>query len=241
LIKARLKGLQLVTVPTGGLAADILIGAGIITKLETAAVSLGEFGPAPRFIDALKRRDLKVADATCPAIHAGLQAAEKGIPFIPLRGLIGSDLVAARSDWQTINNPYAMGPQSDPIVLVPAIKPDVALFHAAEVDRHGNVFVGVRRELMLMAHASATSIVTVEAQVDDDFLKHPLKAAGTIPALYLGAVVLAPGGSAPVGFAQHYEPDRALLARYAREAKTDRGFAAWCEDILGVAPEIIAV
>ena len=51
---------------------------------------------------------------------------------MPLRGLIGSDLMAHRPDWQMIDNPYG---NNDPIVLLPAIKPDVALFHAPMADR----------------------------------------------------------------------------------------------------------
>ena len=61
-------------------------------------------------------------------IHTSLQAAEKGVPFMPLRGVLGSDLVAHRPDWRVIDNP--LSPTPDPIVLAPAIIPDVALFHA---------------------------------------------------------------------------------------------------------------
>ena len=70
---------------------------------------------------------------------AGLVAAQKGIPFMPIRGIIGSDLMKASSDWKIIDNPFAPG---DPIVVVPAIRPDVALFHAPEADRFGNVRIG---------------------------------------------------------------------------------------------------
>ena len=77
---------------------------------------------------------------------------------------------------------------SDPILLVPAIRPDVALFHAARADRAGNVWIGVRRELMLMAHAARTTLVTVEEIVEDDLLADDRSAAGTIPALYVSAI-----------------------------------------------------
>ena len=83
-------------------------------------------------------------DATCPALHAAFQAAEKGVPFMPLRGLIGSDLLAHRPDWKVIDNPFD---DDDPIVLLPALKPDVALFHAPIADRDGNVWIGRDREL----------------------------------------------------------------------------------------------
>ena len=152
------RDLKLVAVPQAGFQADILIGAGCATAIETAGVNLGEHGLAPRYTAAIEAGALRILDATCPAVHAGLQAAEKGIPFMPLRGILGSDLLRVRPDWRVIDNPYG---ERDPIVLVPAIRPDVALFHARWADAQGNVWVGVRRELMTMAHAAARSFVSV--------------------------------------------------------------------------------
>src|SRR5207302_4137218 len=104
LIRRGVKRLHLVALPTSTLQADMLIGAGCIETLETSAVSLGEFGPAPRFIAAILAGTIAMRDATCPALHAQFQAAEKGVPFMPLRGLIGSDLLAHRPDWKVIDN-----------------------------------------------------------------------------------------------------------------------------------------
>ena len=145
LIRRGVKRLHLVTLPTSTLQADLLIGAGCVETLETSAVSLGEFGPAPRFTAAILAGTIRMMDATCPALHAQFQAAEKGVPFMPLRGLIGSDVLAHRPDWKIIDNPFG---NDDPIVLLPALKPDVALFHAPMADRAGNVFVGTQRELV---------------------------------------------------------------------------------------------
>ena len=99
-------------------------------------------------------------DSTCPAVYAALQAGQKGLPFIPLRGLLGTDLLARRDDWKVIDNPFAPG---DPIVVLKAIRPDFALFHASLADRFGNVFIGRERELLIMAHAAHRTLVTVEA------------------------------------------------------------------------------
>lgn len=227
LIRRGVRDLHLIAVPQAGLQADLLIGAGCVATLEAAGINLGEHGLAPRFTAAVQAGELRLRDATCPAIHAGLQAAEKGIPFLPLRGILGSDLLRVRPDWKVIDNPYG---ENDPIVLVPAIQPTVALFHARWADRAGNVWVGVRRELMLMAHAARHTCVTVEALRDDDLLADPVLAAGTIPALYIDRVLCAPGGMRPLGFGE--EPaDDALLAHYADTARTTEGFkrflAAW--------------
>src|ERR1700691_2619307 len=148
LICRHVKKLHLVALPTSSLQADLLIGAGCVETLETSAVSLGEFGPAPRFSAAIIAGTITMKDATCPALHAALQAAEKGVPFMPLRGLIGSDVLAHRPDCKIMDNPLGQDSfgHDDPIVLLPALKPDVALLHAPMADRAGNIYVVTQRE-----------------------------------------------------------------------------------------------
>lgn len=223
LIRKGARDLRLQTVPTSGYAADILIGAGCVAEVETSGISLNEFGPAQRFGKAVKSGAVRVKDATCPAVHAELQASQKGVPFVPLRGMIGSDLLATRPDWKVIDNPFDAG--DDPIVLLPAIKADFACFHAALADRNGNVWVGRRGELKTQAHAAATSLVTVEGFYDGDLLEHDTYAAGTVPALYIEAVALAERGAWPCGFWYRDEPvDGDHLRTYARVSRTDEGF-----------------
>jgi glutaconate CoA-transferase, subunit A len=230
LIRRGAKRIHLIGVPSGGVQADWLIGAGCVASVEAAAMTLGEYGVPPRFAAAIKAGKLTIRDATCPAIHAGLQAAEKGTPFLPLRGILGSDLLKHRPDWKVIDNPFSE--RRDPIVLIPAIKPDVALFHALVADRHGNVWIGVRRELMLMAHAARQTLVTVERIQNDDFLADETMAAGTIPALYITAIAEAPRGAYPVGLPGAYSPDEAAISAYARAAETEEGFRDWLEAAL---------
>src|SRR6266850_6686832 len=117
LVRRGVKRLHLVALPTSTLQADLLIGAGCVDTLETSAVSLGEFGPAPRFTAAILSGAIRMKDATCPALHAAFQAAEKGVPFMPLRGLIGTDVLRNRPDWKVVDNPFG---NDDPIVLLPA-------------------------------------------------------------------------------------------------------------------------
>jgi glutaconate CoA-transferase subunit A len=229
LIQRGVRDLRVIAVPTSGLQADVLVGAGCVAELEAAAVSLGETGPAPRFNAAVVGGRIRMRDTTCPAIHAALQAAEKGIPFMPLRGLIGSDILKNRADWRVGENPFAAG---DPIAFLPAIQPDIALFHAAMADRDGNVWIGRRRELVTMAHAAKTSLVTVERVVDESLLANEATAAGVLPNLYVGAVAEAPRGAWPLGLLDLYPADDAALARYAAAARTDAGFAAWLADFV---------
>jgi len=230
LIRRGCRDLHLIGVPSGGFQADWLIGAGCVASVEAAAMTLGEHGTPPRFVAAIREGRIAMKDATCPVIHAGLQAAEKGIPFMPLRGILGSDLLKHRPEWKVIDNPFGEG--GDRIVLLPAIQPDVALFHARAADRNGNVWIGVRRELMLMAHAARSTLVTVETIEDTDFLADERMAAGTIPALYVSALAVVPGGANPIGLPGAYPPDRAALAAYAEAAQTEEGFQRWADEAI---------
>ena len=228
LLARGVRDLHLIACPQAGLQADLLIGAGCVKTMEAAGVSLGEIGLAPRFREWAQQGRLQMLDATCPAIQSGLQAAEKGIPFMPIRGILGSDLIALRDDWQVIDNPYG---EDDPILLVPAIQPDVALFHAPLADSHGNVWVGVRRELMLMAHASAATLVTVEETYDGDLLADPVYAAGTIPHMYVTATAHVPGGMRPLGFfGDGSVNDSEHLVRYEQLARSEEGFLQYLQE-----------
>lgn len=227
LMRRGVRDLHIVSVPQGGFQVDMLIGAGCVARVEAAAVTLGEYGLAPRFTAAIKSGEIEMWDATCPAIHAGLQAAEKGVPFMPLRGIVGSDLLRVRPDWKVIDNPLAESGTRDPIVILPAIRPDVTLFHALKADTQGNVWIGVQRELVTMAHASKTALVTVEHIEDGDFLRDPALAAGTIPALYVTAIADAKNGAWPVGLDNAYGADAKALGEYTAAAATADGFARW--------------
>jgi glutaconate CoA-transferase subunit A len=224
LIRRGIKGLHLVALPTSSLQADLLIGADAVATLETSAVSLGELGPAPRFTDAMLNGRIRMLDATCPALHAAFQAAEKGVPFMPLRGILGSDVLGVRPDWRVIDNPFG---DRDPIVLLPAIRPDVALIHAPMADRAGNVWIGRQRELATMAHAAAKTIATVEKIVDGDLLANPVLAAGVLPGFYIERIAVAEKGCWPLGLPDVYAADLAHLAEYARMAATAEGFARY--------------
>jgi len=226
LIRRGIKRLHLVALPTSTMQADLLIGAGCVETLETSAVSLGEFGPAPRFTAAVLAGTIRMRDATCPALHAQFQAAEKGVPFMPLRGLLGSDVLAHRPDWKVLDNPFG---NNDPIVLLPALKPDVALFHAPMADRAGNVFIGTQRELVAMAHAAQKTVVTVEEIHDGDLLRDPLLAAGTLPGFYVTAVAVEPRGAWPLPLPDRYGIDAAHMAEYAQLAATAEGFADYVQ------------
>ncbi len=221
LIRCGVSDLHVVGVPTGGYACDLLIGAGCVATVETSAVTLDETGLAPRFINAVKSGSITIMDSTCPAVYSGLRAGEKGIPFIPIRGLLGSDLLRYRDDYKVLENPYAEG---DAIVLVPAIEPQYALIHAALVDDEGNVYLGSDRDLALMAHASKQTLVTAEARYPGNLLDDKQLAPATMSAIYVDGIAFCEKGAWPLRLGGSYEEDRQHMAEYRRLALSDEGF-----------------
>jgi len=109
---------------------------------------------------------------------------------------------------------------------LPAIRPDVTLFHALKADRQGNVWIGVQRELVTMAHASR-NLRDGRAHRGHRFLRDPVLAAGTIPSLYITGIAEAPNGAWPVGLDNAYPADARALADYAAASATPEGFARW--------------
>jgi glutaconate CoA-transferase subunit A len=237
LIRRGVRNLHLVCVPVSGLQADLLIGAGCVATIETSAVSLGEWGGAPRFNAAVRSGAVRVVDGTCPAIYAGMQAGQKGTPFMPLRGIIGSDLLEHRSDWKVIDNPFAPG---DRVVAIKAIVPDVALFHAQAADRFGNVFLGRDRDGLLLAQASRKALVTVEEIVDGHLLDDDARAGSVLPALYVSHVALAPHGTWPAVFGERHPVDAQWMARYAELARTEEGFRQVLAELMAEADARLA-
>jgi glutaconate CoA-transferase, subunit A len=246
LIRRGVRGLHVVTIPTcaypaSGMLLDLLIGAGCVASVETSGVSLHELGAAPCFSRAVKAGTLQVKDATCPAVYAGLQAGVKGQPFAPLRGLIGSDVQRHRSDYKIIPNPFATDPEQspDPIVLVPAINADVAIFHAPLADRDGNVWIGRDRDRLNAAHAARTVLVTVDAVQEDSLLHDPVMSAGVIASFHIDGLCVAPNGCWPM--ASDGSIDLNAVRTYQAAAKTEEGLAhyirsevlhdAWCKSV----------
>ena len=227
LIAREARDLRLYCLPLTTLQGDMLIGAGCVADVEAAAVTMGEYGLAPCFSRAFESGGITMQDSTCPALHTQLQAVEKGVPFMPLRGLIGSDIAAHRPDWQIVDNPFEAG---DPVMVLPARPLDVTVFHAPFADTEGNVFIGRQRELATLTYGSAQTFVTVEKIVDTNLFESEATAAGALPAFYFSGIAEAERGAWPLGLTDVYDPDGQELRRYVQAARTPEGFAAYLAD-----------
>ncbi len=240
LIRRGVKGLHLLGVPALSYQADLLIGAGCVGIVEAGSILLYEYGPASRFVAAQKAGTVEVRDTTCPAIQAALVASEKGIPFMPLRGIIGSDLLKhheRRGDWRVTTNPFD---EHDRIVAVAAIRPDITLFHAPLADTFGNVWIGRREDISAAARASTKALATVDAIYDGNLMDSDELAPGTLPSIFVTAISHQPQGSWPLrGYGNDGE-DAAHLHEYARLARSEDGFAEYLERFLTSEPYAFA-
>ena len=225
LIRRGIRDLHLLCAPVCGLQADLLIGAGCVKTVECGAIVINEIGVGPRFREAVRRGTIELRDSTCPAIHAGLQAGEKGQPFTVLRGLNGSDLTKVRKDWRVVDNPFGDG--GDPVLLLPAITPDIFMFHAAYGDRFGNVWIAGRRDLAYTAHASKRTIVTCEELWDGNLLQDERMGPGCLSSVYVTATAHVPNGGWPLSLQRRYAEDFEHIREYAKLARSDEGFAKY--------------
>ena len=133
----------------------------------------------------------------------------------------------AAGQVKVIDNPFAAS--GDPIVLLPALQPDIAVFHAVMADPDGNVWVGKRRELATIAHAARRVLVTVERLTDGNLLDDDQLAPGTISGTYVDAVALAERGAWPIALLDEYGFDAAHMAEYAKLARSEDGFRAYLD------------
>ena len=222
LISRGARDLRLYCLPLTTMQGDMLVGAGCVADIEAAAVTMGEYGLAPCFSRAYEAGQITMQDSTCPALHTQLQAVEKGVPFMPLRGLLGSDIEAHRPDWRTIQNPFTEEP--DLIALLPARPLDVTVFHAPYADADGNIFIGRQRELATLAKGARAVFVTVEKFIDGNLFETEETAAGALPNFYVEGIAQAPNGAWPMGLTDQYDPDGDAIRDYVRAASTPAGF-----------------
>lgn len=234
LIRQGRRNLELVKT-AGAYDVDLLCGVGCARAVSAGFVGYETvFGLAPMYRRAVESGAVEAREHACYTIIAGLRASSQGVPFMPLNGLQGSDLVALRG-FATVRDPYS----DRDVVVVPAIVPDVALIHVQEADQEGNARIwGSVFEDALMARAARRVILTAERIVERDVLVEAPERT-SIPGFLVDAVVAAPGGAWPTSCAGLYEYDAeavsALLAA-SDEPEALRQFVD--ERILGAVPAV---
>ncbi len=155
-----------------------------------------------------------------------------GVPYVPILGLAGTDLLRGREDMQLLPDPFNPGVKT---VVAKALRPDAAVFHALKADRQGNVSFGYASDNVILAEASRTVIVTAEEIVDR--LTEQEAVGGFIPGLLVDMVVHAPFGAHPGACRGRYEADAEHMAWYVRQCASDEAFAEYLRQTVFESPD----
>jgi len=156
LIRLGVSGLEVVKT-AGSYDIDVLCAAGTVRAVAAGYVGYETpFGMAPAYRRAVESGVVEAREHVCASVIAGMRAAAQGVPFMPLAGMDGSDLPAARG-FRRVTDPYT----GREVVAIPAIAPDVAIVHVQEADAEGNAAIaGTLFEDPLMAQAARRVIVS---------------------------------------------------------------------------------
>lgn len=192
---------------------DLLIAAGAVQVCEESYVGFEQdLGLAPAFRRAAESGTVEIRESCCVSILTQLRAAEMGLPFLPVRGLKGTDIGSLHPEYAMVSCPFT----GEELVSLPPLAPDVALLHAPIGDRHGNLHLDQPYVLdERFAHASRMVVATVDRLVET---AEVASAGVTIPGHCVAAVCEAPFGAHPSSCYPGYAYDRPHLAEYLAAA-----------------------
>jgi acyl CoA:acetate/3-ketoacid CoA transferase alpha subunit len=203
---------------------DILLGAHAIKALDHTYIGMEVYG-----ISSCLRREVESGRTTCVDwSNAGIvwrfKAAAMGVPFIPVRSMLGTDTLK-NSAAKVVECPYT----GDPICLLPALILDVGLIHVHRADKYGNAQIdGISGFAFEMARASKHLIISAEEIVDTDIMRaQPDRTI--IPYFLVDAVVHAPFGSHPGEMCYVYERDEPQIKEWVEASKTEESTQAYLD------------
>jgi glutaconate CoA-transferase subunit A len=207
---------------TASIESDLLVGAGIISRVRTCYFGLEIFGLAPMFTCYANRGEIEVIEESEASLAFGLRAHMTGVGFMPARAWIGTDMLKLRPDVQTIIDPYS----GEELIAFPAIHPEFSVIHALRADPDGNAQIGenkaIDEELTL---ASDRVIVTAEEIVPE------LEMADLVSPVVHG-VVYTPKGASPTSCHPLYPVDGNAILAYTEQVSDPETFSRYLTNLL---------
>ncbi|MGH7266066.1 MAG: CoA transferase subunit A [Candidatus Rokuibacteriota bacterium] len=215
--------------PISDIAFDQLIAAGCARRVVAAWVGNVQHGSGYGFRRAVEQgvpHPLEVEDHSNFTIALGLEAAAMGVPYLPTRTLLGTDVLARNPRLRVEPCPFT----GDPLVLVPALHPDVALVHVQRADPDGSCHAwGATGVTAAAARAARAVIVTCEELVEPAVIRSDPNRT-LLPGFLVSAVVHLPWGAHPSPVQGSYNRDHAAYREYhERSARTD-GALGWLRE-----------
>ena len=227
LIRQRRRDLTLIG-PISDILFDQLVGAGCVRRIIAAWVGNVSAGLGHNYRRAVEHAvpaPVEVQDHSNLTIALALHAAALGVPYLPTRSLLGSDLLQSNPTFKEAADPWS----GAPLVLVPALVPDVAVLHVQRADEDGRAHVwgtiGVTRE----AARAARQVIVVAEEIwpRERILSDP----GLVltPEIKVVAVVHQPFGAFPSPVQGYYRRHHDFFTRFHEETRTVEGNRAWLE------------
>lgn len=223
LIRQGKKDLRLVG--QGVLETDLLLGAGVVEEMDLTYIGLELYGTSQVFRRAAESGRLKrIVEWSNGALTWRFKAAAMGVPFLPVRVMLGSDTFKY-SAAKVAECPFT----GQKVCLVPALILDVTLMHVHRADRYGNAQIdGISGFAHEIARASKRLIISAEEIIDtEEIRRYPERTI--IPYFLVDAVVHAPFGSHPGEMAYLYARDEEQLREWVEASKTEEGTQAYLD------------
>ena len=211
---------------------DILSGARVVSRFELAFFAIEGIGLVPNIQRRIREGAIEIEDYTNLAMALRFLGGALGVPFMPLKSMLGTDLLTKtrfrQKKAEVINCPFT----GEKVVLVPSVRPDYSIVHASRVDREGNVQIdGIKGEDVEGARAGKKLIVMAEEIVDSEFIRSQPDQT-VIPNIYVTHVVECPWGSYPMMVYNYYDYDMEHVRRYYEQCKTEEGWQKYCEEYI---------
>ena len=225
IIRQKKRGLRLIG-PISDILFDQMIAGGCVSEVVAAWVGNVMMGSAYNFRRAAESGAIKVFNMSNFSIALALQAGAMGVPFIPTRTAMGSDVPKGNHFFYGIFSPFE---GKEPLLAVRAINPDVAIVHAQRADAEGNAHNWGSFGVMLEAVRAAKHVIVVAEEIVDPDVIASDPNRTVIPGFLVSAVVECPYGAHPSPVQGYYKRDDAFFREYHQQTKTQAESAAWLE------------
>lgn len=218
---------------TPDLVVDRLVAAGVAREVVFSYAGnpgVGSLRAFRRAVEAGVPHELALEEYSHLGLVTRLDAAARGLPFLPVRTFLGTDLPAVTPAIETVENPYDDGP--DAVAVVPPLAPDVAIVRAQRADEHGNAHLwGIHGEIVEATFAAGTVILSVEELVDEAVIRSDPNRT-VIPGTEVDALVVEPYGSHPSYAQGYYDRDNAAYLEWDEVSRTHEGTLDWLDEFV---------
>lgn len=220
-----------------GMDSDLLVGAGLVRRLIYGGGSLDRFGPIQCVNRAYEQGAVVAEYYSSLAVCFRYLAGALGVPFMPIKSLLGSDLLERLERETAPDNVHEMDCPftGEHIVLLRALVPDVAVVQVQMADEEGNArILGPRWDNNEAVNAARQVVVLAEELVSTDVIRQQPELTA-IPGFRVSAVVHLPYGAHPTSMYRCYDHDEEHLRLYVARARSEAGVKEYLQEyVLGV-------